>query len=73
MKLAMGLFVMAQFALAQGPSPSARPCDPAPVARIQRLLLPAAGHIEAEVACQRRTTDFVNAVDEAAQFVRRTV
>src|SRR5438874_2515077 len=33
MKLEIGLFLMAQFALAQGPSPAARPCDPAPAAR----------------------------------------
>lgn len=33
MKLALGLFMMAQFALAQGPSPAARPCDPPPAVR----------------------------------------
>ncbi len=33
MKLAIGLFVMAQFALAQGPPPATRPCDPPPAAR----------------------------------------
>jgi iron(III)-enterobactin esterase len=33
MKFAIGLFLMAQFAMAQGPAPAARPCDPAPVAR----------------------------------------
>ena len=33
MKLAIGLIVMAHFALAQGPSPVARPCDPAPAVR----------------------------------------
>jgi hypothetical protein len=33
MKLAIGLFVTAQFALAQGPPPAARPCDPPPAAR----------------------------------------
>ena len=31
MKLAIGLFVITQFALAQGPSPA--PCDRAPAAR----------------------------------------
>jgi hypothetical protein len=33
MKLALGLFLMAQFAPAQAPSPAARPCDPAPAVR----------------------------------------
>jgi iron(III)-enterobactin esterase len=33
MKIAIGLFVIAQFALAQGPSPVARPCDRAPAVR----------------------------------------
>ena len=32
-KLAIGLFLMTEFALAQGPSPAARPCDPAPAVR----------------------------------------
>jgi iron(III)-enterobactin esterase len=33
MKLAIGLFVIAPFALAQGPSPVARPCDRVPAVR----------------------------------------
>jgi iron(III)-enterobactin esterase len=33
MKLAIGLFVIAQFVVAQEPSPAARPCDPAPAVR----------------------------------------
>ena len=33
MKLTIGLFLMAQFALAQGPSPATRPCDPPPAVR----------------------------------------
>ena len=33
MKLAIGLMLMAQFALAQGPPPVARPCDRAPAVR----------------------------------------
>jgi enterochelin esterase family protein len=33
MKLGIGLFVMAQFALAQGTAPAALPCDPPPAAR----------------------------------------
>jgi iron(III)-enterobactin esterase len=33
MKLATGFVVIAQFALAQGQSPAARPCDPPPAAR----------------------------------------
>ncbi len=33
MKLAVGLFMIAQFALAQGPPPAARPCDPPPAPR----------------------------------------
>jgi iron(III)-enterobactin esterase len=33
MKLAIGLIVMAQFALAQGPSPARGPCEPAPAVR----------------------------------------
>lgn len=37
MKLAIGLFAMAQFVLAQRPSPAARPCDPAPAARPNAL------------------------------------
>jgi iron(III)-enterobactin esterase len=33
MRLAIGLFLMAQFALAQAPSPAAGPCEPAPAVR----------------------------------------
>ena len=33
MKLAIGLIMLAQLALAQGPSPVARPCDPSPAVR----------------------------------------
>src|SRR5689334_19453427 len=42
MKLAFAMFVLAQFALAQGPSPAARPCDPPPVARPNGQAAPAA-------------------------------
>jgi len=41
MRVAIGLFLVAQFALAQEPAPAARPCDPAPVARPNAAPAPA--------------------------------